>query len=291
MNERQLKSFLLAAELKSFSKAAESSFISTSALIGQINLLEKDLGFPLFNRSYHGITLSPSGKVFYSAAKDILDRYETAVRKGRALSISESPSLSVSCPYLQFPEFLTDAYLDCQSRFPMISVSFIHSSFETQFEKILKGQADLSFTAEPDEAFMKGLVFTALAADTYSFCMNPGHPLAKEVKITPAMLSHYRILCGKYDYMKLPFSEQLENYGIHSEQINEEYRMETRLKTMSSNDIFVIHTLWSRPHSDILSVVPSDIPAGNIGFISRGKLTAAAASFVDLCRENIVQSH
>ena len=121
--------------------------------------------------------------------------------------------------------------------------------------------------------------------------MNPGHPLAKEVKITPAMLSHYRILCGKYDYMKLPFSEQLENYGIHSEQIDEEYRMETRLKTMSSNDIFVIHTLWSRPHSDILSVVPSDIPAGNIGFISRGKLTAAAASFVDLCRENIVQSH
>ena len=131
MNERQLKSFLLAAELKSFSKAAESSFISTSALIGQINLLEKDLGFPLFNRSYHGITLSPSGKVFYSAAKDILDRYETAVREGRALSISESPSLSVSCPYEQFPEFLTDAYLDCQSRFPMISVSFIHSSFET----------------------------------------------------------------------------------------------------------------------------------------------------------------
>ena len=64
MNERQLKSFLLAADLKSFSKAAENSFISASALIGQINLLEKDIGFPLFDRTYHGISLTPSGQVF-----------------------------------------------------------------------------------------------------------------------------------------------------------------------------------------------------------------------------------
>ena len=61
MNERQLKSFILATELKSFSKAADSSFISTSALIGQINLLEKDIGFSLFHRTYHGIALTPSG--------------------------------------------------------------------------------------------------------------------------------------------------------------------------------------------------------------------------------------
>ena len=41
MNERQLESFISAADQKSFSKAAEASFISTPALVQQINLLEK----------------------------------------------------------------------------------------------------------------------------------------------------------------------------------------------------------------------------------------------------------
>ncbi len=287
MNERQLKSFLLAADLKSFSKAAESSFISTSALIGQINLLEKDIGFLLFDRTYHGIALTPSGQVFYSAAKDILDRYEAAVLEGKKLSISEDPSLSVACPHEQFPEFLMKAYRDCLKRFPMIKVSFVPASFESQLEAVRKGQADLCFTAEPDDSFLNGLSFTLLAEDTYSFCMNPGHPLAGKEKITPDLLSPYHILCGRYSYLKLPFAEQLAAYGIRSEQIDEEYRMDTRLKTLSSGDIFVIHSLWSRPHADILTVVPSDIPAGGMGVVSRRRLSTAAASFIDLCREII----
>ena len=287
MNERQLKSFLLAADLKSFSKAAESSFISTSALIGQINLLEKDIGFPLFNRTFHGISLTPSGQVFYSAAKHILDRYEAAVIEGKKLSISEDPSLSVACPHEQFPDFLMKAYRDCLKRFPMIKVTFVPASFVSQLDIVLKGQADLCFTAEPDNLFLKGLSFMLLAEDTYSFCMNPEHPLAGKEKITPEMLSPYRILCGKYSYMKLPFAKQLAAYGIRSEQIDEEYRMDTRLKTLSSGDIYVIHSLWSRPHADILTVVPSDIPAGGMGVVSRGRLSTAAASFVDLCRKII----
>ena len=284
MNERQLKSFLLATELKSFSKAADSSFISTSALIGQINLLEKDIGFSLFHRTYHGIALTPSGQVFYSAAKDILELYETAVREGKRLSISEESSLSIACPHEQFPAFLMKAYRDFLKRFPMIKVSFVPASFESQLGAVQKGQADLCFTAEPDSSFLKGLSFTLLAQDTYSFCMNPEHPLAGKEKITPELLAPYHILCGKYSYMKLPFAKQLAAYGIRSEQIDQEYRMDTRLKTLSSVDIFVIHSLWSRPHADILTVVPSDIPAGGMGVVSRGRLSAATAEFVDVCR-------
>ena len=287
MNERQLKSFLLAADLNSFSKAAESSFISASALIGQINLLEKDIGFPLFNRTYHGISLTPSGQVFYSAAKDILDRYETAVIEGKKLSISEDPSLTVACPHEQFPDFLMKAYRECLKRFPMIKVTFVPATFESQLDAVLKGQADLCFTAEPDSSFLKGLSFTLLAQDTYSFCMNPEHPLSAKEMITPDLLSPYHILCGKYIYLKTPFAEQLAAYGIRSEQIDEEYHMDTRLKTLSSGDIYVIHSLWSRPHADILTVIPSDIPAGGMGVVSRERVSAAAASFVDLCREII----
>lgn len=45
MYNRHLDSFIIIAESGSFSSAAEKLFVSRTALIQQINLLEKDLAF------------------------------------------------------------------------------------------------------------------------------------------------------------------------------------------------------------------------------------------------------
>lgn len=78
MNDRQLSSFIETAKLGSFSKAASVLFISPAALIQQINLLERDLGFPLFNRTNHGVTLTENGVHFLTSAKKIISLYEEA---------------------------------------------------------------------------------------------------------------------------------------------------------------------------------------------------------------------
>ena len=57
-----LTAFLHVAEAGSFNKAAESMFITSTALIKQINLLESDLGLRLFNRSHRGLTLTKAGE-------------------------------------------------------------------------------------------------------------------------------------------------------------------------------------------------------------------------------------
>lgn len=57
----QLATFLRVADAGSFNKAAEELFISPSAVIKQINLLEKSLGVALFARSNRGLTLMPAG--------------------------------------------------------------------------------------------------------------------------------------------------------------------------------------------------------------------------------------
>ena len=62
MYNHALDTFVRAAELGSFSKVAEESFISPSAVIQQINHLEKDLNVSLFNRSKKGVTLTQAGQ-------------------------------------------------------------------------------------------------------------------------------------------------------------------------------------------------------------------------------------
>ena len=52
----QLDTFLCVAEAGSFSKAAEKMYITPTAVIKQINLLEGNLGVMLFTRSHRGLT-------------------------------------------------------------------------------------------------------------------------------------------------------------------------------------------------------------------------------------------
>lgn len=55
MYNRQLETFLRVADAGSFNKAAEESFITPTAVIKQMNLLERSLGVKLFERTHRGL--------------------------------------------------------------------------------------------------------------------------------------------------------------------------------------------------------------------------------------------
>ena len=69
-----LDTFIRAAELGSFSKVAEKSYVSPSAVIQQINHLEAELNVRLFVRSKKGVTLTPAGEYFFLESKALIQR-------------------------------------------------------------------------------------------------------------------------------------------------------------------------------------------------------------------------
>lgn len=76
MEIRQLRSFLAVAETLNFSRAAQSQFLSQSALSRQILDLEKELAVPLFVRNTRRVELTEAGRLFQEQARDLLDRWE-----------------------------------------------------------------------------------------------------------------------------------------------------------------------------------------------------------------------
>lgn len=54
MVNAQLTNFICVADSGSFNKAAEKLFISSTAVIKQMNLLEKHLNMKLFDQTNHG---------------------------------------------------------------------------------------------------------------------------------------------------------------------------------------------------------------------------------------------
>lgn len=85
----QLKLFMRVAEAKSFNRAASAEYISSNAVIKQMNNLENSLKVTLFNRTNKGIELTECGVFFYEKAKKIIDEIEAAVSDVRRIGDSE----------------------------------------------------------------------------------------------------------------------------------------------------------------------------------------------------------
>ncbi|MBQ8202660.1 MAG: LysR family transcriptional regulator [Clostridia bacterium] len=73
MDIRNIKTFVRVAELKSFTKAAnELSFVQSTVTM-QIKQLEKELGYPLFDRIGKRVSLTYLGERFLSYSYELLD--------------------------------------------------------------------------------------------------------------------------------------------------------------------------------------------------------------------------
>lgn len=78
METSNLQTFLSIVDTGSFTKTAEENFISSTAVMKQINKLENELDTKLFNRSNSGVTLTVAGKKFKSYAQQILELSQKA---------------------------------------------------------------------------------------------------------------------------------------------------------------------------------------------------------------------
>ena len=85
MYNKYLDAFITAADCGSLSKAAEAMFLSSTAIMKQINQLERHLGIQLFIRTNKGIQLSEAGKSLYQDAKYMIRFSNEAIDRARAI--------------------------------------------------------------------------------------------------------------------------------------------------------------------------------------------------------------
>lgn len=103
MDTKVIRSFLLVADIGSFTKAAQKLHYAQSTLSTQIQQLEHEIGYVLFDRVGNKVTLTAMGYAFYQYAKQIdmtiqqiavLGKAEKDVRATLAIGAAESLILS-----------------------------------------------------------------------------------------------------------------------------------------------------------------------------------------------------
>ena len=100
MYHYMLETLIAVADCGSFAKAAEKLFISPTAVMKQMNALEKHLDLTLIVRNPNGIKLTPAGELIYSDAKFMIDYSKKSIAAAKALMNSTSSTFHVGTSML-----------------------------------------------------------------------------------------------------------------------------------------------------------------------------------------------
>lgn len=118
MYNPQLETFLRVADAGSFNKAAEESFITPTAVIKQINLLEASLDVQLFERTHRGIVLTKAGKSLYQDAKYVIQYSKEAVIRAQNAMQENTDVIRIGTSSMTPVQFLMQLWPKIQENCP-----------------------------------------------------------------------------------------------------------------------------------------------------------------------------
>lgn len=137
----QLTVFVCVADCGSFTKAAEKLFISSTAVMKQINALEAHLNLKLLVRTAQGVQLTPAGDCIYKDAKFLFDYSKRSIENARQTMRNKNTTFRVGTSMLNPAKPFMDLWYRVSSEFPDYKLHLV--PFEDNHEGILAEIAQL----------------------------------------------------------------------------------------------------------------------------------------------------
>lgn len=265
MYNPQLDTFLRVAEAGSFNRAAEELFVSTTAVIKQINLLERDLDVKLFVRTHRGLALTEAGKSLYGDAKHIIQYSREAVVRAKNAMQKDDNVIRIGTSPMTPGQFLLELWPRIQERCPDVKFQLV--PFENTPENSVNILRNLGWKIDLvaglfDEAFLKerrcaGL---ELAKAPIRCAMSIYHPLAQKSRLSVQDLSGENFMLIRRGWNRYLDVLRDDLWRLHP-QISivdfEMFNLSVFNRCQNSSDILMTVDVWDGVHP-LLKTVPVD---------------------------------
>lgn len=264
MFDGRFETFIKVAECGSFTKAAEDLYITPTAVMKQINALEKQLGAILFDRTNHGLRLTKAGESFLQDARYILEYFERAERKAREIHDGENRrSIRIGTSVMTPAKFILDVWAQIQSRMPTLKIELIpFENNSVNSVEILRnlGQHIDVVAGLYDDAFLRER--RCLAAHMYDkkilLAVPVSHALSAESLITIEKLKNRKVLFirrGWNTYID-ELRNKLEAKGVKTEDF-EMFNISAYNRAVTENIPIITVEGWEDVHP-LLKLIPAD---------------------------------
>lgn len=178
MDVRQIKNFLTLCETLNFRKAAERINIVQPALSRQIQLLEKELGALLFNRTKRTVSLTEAGIFFKREANRILQDLNKTIVQTVQLHNGEAGEVKVTHASSAMNTVVPSFLVKVKHKWPNLKTIVQETSNFHQIEMLLTRKTDIGVAPNiilPPEVNSK-----ILYRENFVLILPGNHPLAKK---------------------------------------------------------------------------------------------------------------
>lgn len=187
------------AERGSFSAAAETLFVSQSAISQQISALEREVGTPLLLRLRTGPVLTEAGNLLVSHADAALCRLEQAERELGELSGLGSGELRMVSFSSASATIIAAAAKRFAGLYPEIRLSLVEAEPWDSLGQLKRGDFDIALAFDFELAPLEedpDLTMTLLLDERMHVALPPDHPLADRGSVRLEELNGDPWLCG-----------------------------------------------------------------------------------------------
>ena len=294
MYNRHLDTFIDVVEAGSFAAAAEKSYRSRTALIQQINLLEKEVGFKLFKRTNRGVETTEAGRLLYSEAKKIIKSSNAVLEKCRAVERKSKNVIRIGTLPNFKPVVLPELCRIFLKENPDIRIQFTEYPLEKYFTGFTGGKFDI--TTE----YMSGYVFDGpdynfikLTQDRHCCGVARSHRLAGRKSLSVADLEGERIILYEkgITYADDALHDYLQKNLKQAELITiSQYNSSLPLKCELEGAVLIYYSMYYSSFEPLVTIpLEVDFPI-DIGLGYKTDDKESVKKFISLARELFCKS-
>ena len=143
-SSRQLRAFLLVAQYRNFTRAAEAMFITPSGLSLLIREFENQLGTRLFDRTTRQVALTSSGNEMVSVARESLEKLDAAAARIGHSGGQVNQSFSLGVPPLVAANIVAPAIREFRVHHPGLRIHLFDERAPVLLPMVQEGKLDMA---------------------------------------------------------------------------------------------------------------------------------------------------
>jgi DNA-binding transcriptional LysR family regulator len=226
MQIESLKMFCDLAETESFTKAAQISNVTQSAVSQQISSLERTFKSLLIERSKKKFRLTREGQALYEYSKQIIQTYESLHSKLQELKDIISGMIRVATIYSIGLHDLPPYIKKFMKSYPTVNVHVEYRRANQVYDDVLSNVVDIGLVAYPVKD--SKLEIIPLRKEPLVLICHPQHPFAKQKTVKLKVLAGQKFIGFEPDIpTRKALDKILKEYGVDAQHIMEFDNIET----------------------------------------------------------------
>lgn len=189
---RQLRAFLAVARTGSFTLAAESLYITQSALSGLVKELEQTLGTRLVDRSTRRVFLTDMGERLYPMLDNVLHDLDDVLHRVVDPRTMQTGVVRVAASQLLASTLMPELIASYQALHPLTRVKLVDSPVESVMARVFSGQAELGIG--PEREPNSDITSTRLFDGPFMAVYPPDHALSRLPRLRWTDLAPYPVI-------------------------------------------------------------------------------------------------